>query len=103
MKDNTFIGWSGFALFVLSIGTLMLLMFSPLLEQFHIINVEAGAFVAGVLALLATIFGFVGFRTQPGKVAAIGGLVLVLILALVLPTSVSKSSPVLEDTKSVGQ
>src|SRR5258708_3349836 len=99
MRESAFIGWSGFALFVLAIAILVLLIFMPALGRYDIVSPEAGGFVGGVLALLATVIGFVGFKTAQGKVAAIGGLVLVAILGVVLPSSVHVSRPIAEEAK----
>jgi hypothetical protein len=97
LRDNSFVGWSGFGLFVLAIAILVLLVFQPVLERYNIINVEAGTFVAGVLSVIGTIVGFVAFKTAQGKVAAIGGLVLVVILAIVLPHSMQQRSIPIEE------
>lgn len=97
MFQNKFIGWSAFTLFVLATSIMILLMFYPAIERFRIINPEAGVLVAAILALMAIITGILAFKTPQGKVAMIGGLVLVGVVAIIMPTSTSKNGPVQEE------
>ena len=84
MLDNRFIGWSGLAVFACAIALTLLLAVYPLLERYTILNPQAGAIVAGILALVATVLGCCAFKTAQGKVAAIGGLILLTAIVLLL-------------------
>jgi hypothetical protein len=85
MVDNRFVAWTAFTLFALAVAVALVLVFSPLFERFDIISPEGALWVVGTLALLATVTGFVAFKTPQGKVAAIGGLLLLLAILFVTP------------------
>ena len=85
MFDNRFVAWTAFTLFVLAVVVALVLVFSPLLERFDVISPEGALWVVGALAFLATVTGFVAFKTPQGKVAAIGGLLLLIAVLFVTP------------------
>jgi hypothetical protein len=85
MVDNKFIAWTAFTLFVLALAIAAALVFSPILERFDLISPQAALWVMGALALMATGTGFVAFKTPQGKVAAVGGLLLLLAILFVTP------------------
>ncbi len=107
MRENKFIGWSAFGLFIAAAALMVLLVFSPILAKYEILNPQAAMVsgaalptlyqliyeiikpqaaivVSGILAFTATVLGFVAFKTSQGKVGATGGLVLVLAVAVLL-------------------
>jgi hypothetical protein len=89
MTRNTLIGWTGFALFVLALVIMLAsVLILPILNP-EFINPEAGLIASGVCALIATVLGLLVFRTTQGKIAGIGGLLLVLLVAFATPISVS--------------
>jgi len=87
MFTKKFIGWAALALFVVAVVILaipVLLVFSPSLAILVTLNPQAMIAVSGVFALMATVFGFYAFKTAPGKVGAIGGLVLFIAIAILV-------------------
>jgi hypothetical protein len=87
MGSNRLVSWTAFTLFVLAVLVVVLLVFTPTLAQFGISFSDAAIWVIGVLALLSAILGFVGFRTPQGKIAAIGGVLLLLAVLFITPVS----------------
>ena len=92
MSDNRFIGWAAFAIFILAVAILSLSIFFPTIGVFNFISPEAALWVVGALALVSTVLGFFAFKLSQGKVAAIGGLLLLAAIAFVVPVSVETSS-----------
>ena len=84
MLNHRFIGWSGLVLFAAALALMLLVALYPFLERYSILNPQAGVVVAGILALVAAVLGFAAFKTAQGKVAGIGGLVLLAAVALLL-------------------
>jgi hypothetical protein len=87
MFTKKFIGWSALAMFVIAAVTLallVLLVIFPPLEINISLNPQATIVVSGVFALVAAVFGFYAFKTSPGRVGAIGGLVLLIAVAMLL-------------------
>jgi len=87
MLTKNFIGWSALALFMVAASTLafpVLLVLFPSFAGIAPVNYQAMIVVSGVLAFVATTFGFYAFKTSPGKVAAIGGLILFIAVAMLL-------------------
>jgi len=85
MSDNKFIAWTGFTLFVLAVAVIVLVIVFPAIQRYDIVSPEAALWVAGALALLSTGTGFLAFKTPQGKVAAIGGLLLLIAILVVTP------------------
>ena len=87
MFQKKFIGWSALVLFVVATAILaipVVHVVSPTLEIYVALDPQAMIVASGVLALAAAVLGFYAFKTSPGKVGAIGGLVLVLAVAVLL-------------------
>jgi hypothetical protein len=109
MNRNTLIGWTGFALFALALVIMLTAVFIMPILNLEFVNPEAGLLASGGCALIATVLGFLVFRTTQGKIASIGGLLLVLLVALVTPMSESwarehsppQDVPGFEDSDSV--
>lgn len=80
MGDNEFIAWTAFALFVLAVAVMVLMFFSPALERYVVVSSQVGVWVVGTLALLATATGFLAFKRSHGKIAALGGLFLLIAI-----------------------
>jgi len=87
MESNRLIPWTAFTLFVLAIVVAVLIIFAPTLAQLGLPISEAAVWVIGVLALLSAILGFLAFKTPQGKIAAIGGVLLLLAVLFIIPTS----------------
>jgi hypothetical protein len=87
MGSNGFVSWTGFALFILTVIVAMLVVFAPLLAPSGFPGSEAVVWVMGILALLSAVLGFITFRTPQGKIAAIGGVVFLLAVLFIIPTS----------------
>ena len=100
MVDNKFTAWTAFALLALAVAVTVLLIFSPILERYDIVSPEGALWVIGALALLATATGLVAFKMQPGKVAAIGGLLLLIAIVFVTPVRKVGNSPRAEPSMS---
>ena len=82
-----FIGWSAVGLFVAATVILaipVVIILSPALEIYIALDPQTIIVVSGVLALTSAVLGLFAFQTSPGKVAVIGGLVLVIAVALLL-------------------
>ncbi len=88
MFQKKFMGWSALVLFVVATAILaillVLLVFSPALEIYVALDPQAMIVASGVLALAAAVLGFYAFKTSPGKVGAMGGLVLFIAVAILL-------------------
>lgn len=87
MGSNKLVSWTAFTAFALAIVIAVLLVFAPTLAQFGLSVSAAAVWVIGVLALLSTILGLIAFRTSQGKIAAIGGVVLLLAVLYITPTT----------------
>lgn len=87
MGSNGFVSWTGFTLFILTVIVAMLVVFAPLLAPSGLPGSEAAVWVMGILALLSAVLGFITFRTPQGKIAAIGGVVFLLAVLFIIPTS----------------
>ena len=85
MGDNKFIAWTAFTLFVLAVAVMALVIFFPAIERYDIVSPEAALWVVGALSLLSTVTGFLAFKTRQGKIAAIGGLLLLIAILFVTP------------------
>lgn len=95
MFQNKFIGRSASTLFLLATSIIMLLvMFNPVIERFQMIDPVARLLIPAIIALTAIITGILAFETPQGKVAVIGGLVLVGLVAIYVLTSMSSWGPV---------
>jgi len=84
MFAKKFISWSSLALIIAAAALLVLIVFSPALEKSISINPQAVIIASGILALTASVLGFFAFKTSPGKVGAIGGLVLFVAIAILI-------------------
>lgn len=91
MSDNKFIAWAAFVLFALTVVVLILTVSTSLLERIDFLNPEALLWIMGAFFLISTILGFISFKTPQGKIAAIGGAVLFLMLLIVTPANVTFS------------
>jgi hypothetical protein len=74
-------------------AVMVLVIFSPILDRDGIVSSEGALWVIGALALLATVTGFVAFKTPQGKVAAISGLPLLMAIVFVTPVRTVTSAP----------
>ncbi len=119
MRESKFIGWTAFGLFIAAAALMVLFVFFPILAKYELLNPQAAMVsgtalptlyqliyeilqpraaivVSGILAFVATILGFAALKTSQGKVGAMGGLVLVLAVAVLLSfatiTGVERSS-----------
>jgi hypothetical protein len=85
MRDNKYLAWTSFVLFVLSAGIILIfILFSSALSN---ISENPGALVLGigVFSLLAMIMGFLSFKAPQAKVGGVGGLVLLLLVLFIIP------------------
>jgi hypothetical protein len=92
MSDNKLVSRTAFTLFALAVVLLILTVFTPLLEWLNINSAEPALWVIGFLSLLSTVLGFSSFKTPQGKIAAIGGAILLLVILVFTPTNVAYSS-----------
>ena len=82
MKDNKYLAWTSFVLFVLSLGIILLfVLFSYALGE----NPGVVVLAIGAFSLLAMIMGFLAFKVPQAKVGGIGGLVLLLLVLFITP------------------
>jgi len=94
MFQKKVLGWFSLVLFVVSaaiLAAVALLVFFPPLAQRLALNAQALILVGGVFALAATGCGFYAYKTAPGRVGAIGGLVLFIAIAGQLSFTTIKS------------
>lgn len=85
MRDNKYLAWTSFVLFVLSVGIILVFVFfSPALIG---TNENPGIVISviGAFSLLAMIMGFLSFKAPQAKVGGIGGLVLLLLVLFIIP------------------
>jgi hypothetical protein len=84
MLNNRAIGWTAVGLFALAVTGMVLLAVAIMVELSGVPDPRAGVAVAGLLALVAAALGFAAFQTVQGRVAAIGGLSLLIGIVLLL-------------------
>jgi len=87
MRNNSLISRTAFALFILGVVVMVLGLLTPILEHFGLPVSEAVVWVIGVLALLSATMGFLAFKTPQGKIATIGGVLLLLAVLFLIPTA----------------
>lgn len=87
MGSNMFISRTAFTLFVLAVVIVVLGLFAPILEQIGLPVSGAIVWVISVLALLSAALGFMAFKTALGKIASIGGVLLLLAVLFLVPTA----------------
>ena len=92
MSTNRVLGWTAFVLLVVAMLVIALVVFTSIFEQLSFINPGAGLWAAGVLALVAAVTGFLSFGTPQGKVASVGGTLMVIAILLVTPVSTQVSA-----------
>jgi len=83
MVTKHLIGWSALALFMFATLNLTLLV-EARTSGAVILDLQTALVVSGISALMAAILGFFTYTTSPGKVGAIGGLVLFIAVAVML-------------------
>ena len=84
MRDNKLISWTAFALFLLAVALLVTPIITSAIGQ-RMVSSEGALWAAGGVALLAVITGLVGIKTGGGKIAALGGVLVLLLVVLVTP------------------
>jgi hypothetical protein len=88
MLEKKFLGWSSLGLFVIAVFILLLiaaqLIFFSTTLLFAFANAQVLFMISGVLALVAAVLGFFSRQTPQGKAGGIGGLVLVIAIAVLL-------------------
>lgn len=87
MRDSKFVGWTAFGLFALAEVVMVVLVLSPTIDRYDIVSPEIALWVVGALALLATPTGFLAFQRPQGKIAAVGGLLLLVAILWITPVS----------------
>ena len=99
MTHSRFVARIAFAQFALAVSIMTLGTCFPVLESFGMSNAGSLLWVVGTLALLATATGFLRLRCPQGKVAALGGLLLLIAVVLVLPlgTEITAVRPLLAE------
>ena len=103
MFANRLIGWSALVLFVAATAILTILFIS-IVSPAPGISIGADPQImilaSADLAIFAFVLGFLSFQTSPGKVAAVGGLVLAITMLILLSftfiTRVERSGTQLE-------
>ena len=87
MFNNKVLGWLSSGLFLIAILILLyvgvLLLFPTLQVSIHV-DAQALFIASDVFALFAAILGFFSRFTRPGKIGAVGGLVLFVPLSIFL-------------------
>lgn len=87
MKDNSFLAWASFVLFLVSAVILLFLAFFSSMLSGLIENPAVIFLTLGVFSLLAMILGFLSFRAPQAKAGGIGGLVILLFVLFVTPVT----------------
>lgn len=85
MRDNKYLAWASFVLFVLNVAIiLVLVLFSSALQN---MSENPGVLILaiGAFSLLGMVMGFLAFKAPQAKVGGIGGLVLLLLVLFVIP------------------
>jgi hypothetical protein len=78
MLNNRAIGWAAVGLFALAVIGMVLLAVATVFELSGLPDPRVGVGMAGLLALVAAALGFAAFQTVQGRLAAIGGLSLLI-------------------------
>jgi hypothetical protein len=87
MSNNKYLAWASFALFVLSVGIILIFVSLAFILSDLIKNPDIIILVIGVFSFLGAIMGFLSFKAPHAKVGAIGGLVILLLVLFVIPIS----------------
>lgn len=85
MTDNKYLAWTSLALFVLSVGTILLFLLFATLFSNAFENPGIFIPVIGAFSLLGTLMGFLSFKAPQAKVGGIGGLAILLLVLFVIP------------------
>ena len=85
MKDNKYLAWTSFILFVLNLGIILLFLFLATVLSNLIENPGLIIFIIGAFSLVGTIMGFLSFKAPQAKVGGIGGLLILLLVLFVVP------------------
>jgi hypothetical protein len=80
MRDSTFVGWVAMNALTSAVVFSVLLIYDPL-------NVLAkdgrgAVVVTGGLAAIAVVVGGLSFKSSPGRFAAVGGIVILVVIGL---------------------
>jgi len=92
MRENKVIGWFSLALFAAALGVMLALFavaalgLDKSIEKYITINPDLVLLAVILLAFIASVLGFLAFKTIQGKVASVGGLILFLIAAAMFAT-----------------
>jgi len=87
MRENKVIGWISLALFAAALGVMLALFavaglgLDKSIEKYITINVDLVLLAVSLLALIASVLGFLALKTIQGKMGAVGGLILFLVAA----------------------
>jgi len=87
MRENKVIGWISLALFAAALGVMLALFavaavgLDKSIEKYMTINVDLLLLGISLLAFVASVLGFLAFKTIQGKMGAVGGLILFLVAA----------------------
>jgi len=85
MRNNKYLAWASFILFILGAGiTLLFAIFAALGSDF-IENPSVIVFIVGAFSLIAMIMGFLAFNLPQAKAGGVGGLLLLLLVLFVTP------------------
>lgn len=95
MGDNRSIGWMTITRFVLAGALMVLVILFPAIELFEVVSPGSALWVIGALALLGAAAGFLALRRPQGKLAALGGLLLLAVILWVTPVYFQVSGGVL--------
>ena len=106
MRDNKYLAWTSFILFILNVGILLtFVLFSSVLSDL-IENPGVVILAIGALSLLGMILGILSFKAPQAKVGGIGGLVLLLLVLFTIPvgreTTVMSPQPETSDQEQAG-
>ena len=101
MRDNKYLAWASFVLFVLNVTIiLVMVLFSSTLQNMSE-NPGVLILVIGAFSLLGMVMGLLSFKAPQAKVGVIGGLVLLLIVLFVIP--VGRETTVIPPQAGVGR
>ena len=95
MRENKVIGWISLALFAAALGVMLALFavaglgLEKSIEKYITINVDLVLLAVSLLAFIASVLGFLAFKTIQGKIGSVGGLILFLVAAGMFAMTIS--------------
>ena len=94
MAENKYLAWTAFALFLLSVGSILILVIASLIVSDYNENPRVFVFAIGAFSFVSAILGFLSFKIPQAKVGALGGLAILFLILLIIPIGKESSATI---------